>query len=327
MPRIVRIHEHGGPDVLRLEEAPARLPAADEVRIRVQAIGLNRADTSVRSGAFVPLPLPTSLGFEAAGIVDAVGGDVRHVLPGDAVSVIPLAGAGYTTYGEIITVPSWLVVASPAALDPPHAAALWAAYLTAYGPLIEDARVSAGDHVVVTGASSSVGIAALQIAASVGAVPIALTRRRAKAAALRAAGAAHVIVVEEEDLAGRLNELTGAGPRVFLDLAAGPALADICRSMAQGGMVLLCGMLDGRPVPFPVAEVMVGRLTVKGCVLAETITDPGRLSRGVKFITDGVAAGHLDPVIARRFPLESMAEAHAYLESNEQVGKVIVEIG
>ncbi|WP_201038979.1 zinc-dependent alcohol dehydrogenase family protein [Sphingobium yanoikuyae] len=211
MTRVVRFHEYGPADV------PA--PAADEVQIAVRAIGLNRAEVMFRNGAYLQeANFPSQLGYEAAGTVATVGDDVTGFAEGDAVSVIPtLDMSRWPTYGEVINIPARYVVKHPASLSFEKAAAAWMKYVTAWGALIDQAKLTADDFVIVSAASSSVGIAAFQIARSVGATVIATTRTSAKSKALLEAGAHHVIATGEEDLAARVNEITGGkGARVDL---------------------------------------------------------------------------------------------------------------
>ena len=179
MARVIRFHKHGGPEVLRIEEIDVVPPPDGEVQIRVKAIGLNRADALMRSGTYIETPaLPSGLGLEAAGIVEAVGAGVDGVAPGDAVSVVPpVSMSRWPAYGELATFPAHLVVKHSASLDWTSAAALWMAYVTAYGALVDIAGLREGDVVAITAASSSVGLAAIQIARRVGARPVAVTRR------------------------------------------------------------------------------------------------------------------------------------------------------
>ena len=156
MARIVRFHEIGGPDVLRIEEAEVAGPGPGEVRIAVKALGLNRAEALMRAGRYIERPaLPSGLGLEAAGIVAEVGEGVRGVAPGDAVSVVPpISMARYPAYGEVATFPAAHVVRHPDSPDWTTAAAVWMAYLTAYGALVDIARLGPGDGVAITAASS-----------------------------------------------------------------------------------------------------------------------------------------------------------------------------
>lgn len=329
MTRIVRFHQFGGPEVLRIEQADVAPPGSGEVRIRVKALGLNRAETLMRSGTYIESPnLPSGLGLEAAGIVEAVGAGVSSVTVGDAVSIVPpVSMSRWPAYGELVNYPADGVVKHPAALGWEGAAALWMAYLTAYGALIDIARLRGGETVVITAASSSVGLAAIQIAGHVGAVPIAITRTSDKQAALLEAGAAHVISAEEEDVEARLKKLADPdGVRVVFDAVAGPLFMPLTAAMARGGMLIEYGGLSKEPTPFPLFEVLSKSLLLRGYLVHEIVTDPGRLAAAKHFILDGVAAGALRPIIAKTFPFEQIADAHRFLESNAQFGKVVVTL-
>jgi NADPH:quinone reductase-like Zn-dependent oxidoreductase len=186
MARVVRFHEHGGPEVLRIETVDAPPPGEGEVRIRVKALGLNRAEALLRAGTYIETPsLPSGLGLEAAGIVDGVGEGVEGFAPGDVVSIVPpISMIRWPAYGDQVSFPARLLVRHPPSLSFEAAAALWMSYLTAYGALIDIAQVAKGDFVAITAASSSVGLAAIQIVNLVGATPIAVTRTSAKKEAL-----------------------------------------------------------------------------------------------------------------------------------------------
>lgn len=329
MSRIVRFHEYGDASVLQLETLEVPAPAADEVQIAVKAIGLNRAEVMFRSNHYLQqAELPSRLGYEAAGDVLAMGSAVSGFAVGDAVSLIPpLDIARWGTYGEVINVPAYLTVKHPANLSYEQAAASWMQYVTAWGALVDQARLSQGDFVLVTAASSSVGLAAFQIARKVGATAIAITRGRAKAQALLEAGAAHVIVSDEEDIVTRVMALTdGQGARVVFDPVGGPAFEALTASMARGGILLEYGALSSEPTPFPLFTVLGKSLTLKGYLYAEIVSDPAALARAKAFIVDGLASGELEPIIARTFPLDEIQAAHRYLEANQQVGKVVVTV-
>jgi len=329
MARIVRIHQYGDASVLALEALDVPAPAADEVQINVKAIGLNRAEVMFRNHAYLQeAEFPSRLGYEAAGIVAAVGSAVTEVAVGDAVSLIPpLDIARWGTYGELANVPAYLVVKHPANLSFEQAAASWMQYVTAWGALIEQANLQRGDTVLVTAASSSVGLAALQIARMVGAMAVAITRTRAKAQALLDAGAAQVIVSDEEDIVSRVMALTGGeGARVVFDPIGGPGFEALTQSMARGGILLEYGALSPEPTPFPLFTVLGKSLTLKGYLYAEIVSDPAALARAKAFILAGLASGELAPIIARTFTLDEIQQAHRYLEANQQVGKVVVSV-
>jgi len=329
MARLVRFHRNGGPEVLKVEHVDVPPPGPGEVRIAVKALGLNRAESMFRSGHYLEPPtFPARLGYEAAGTVAELGEGVQGFKIGDAVSTIPAFSQNrYGVYGDTATVPAFAVARHPASLSWAEAAAVWMQYATAYGALIDIAGMKAGDTLLIPAASSSVGIAAIQIARMIGATPVALTRGSGKRKALLAAGAAHVIVTEEQDLVAEANKLTGGkGARIVFDPVGGPTVAKLTAAMAARGILFLYGVLSTDPTPLPLLDVLAKSLTIRGYLLFEVTQDPQRLERAKKFIVDGLSAGKLKPVIAKTFPLEQIVEAHRYLESNQQVGKIVVTV-
>jgi NADPH:quinone reductase-like Zn-dependent oxidoreductase len=329
MATAVRFHRIGGPEVLALDTVDVPPPGPGEVRIAVKALGLNRAEAMFRSGMYLEeARFPSRLGYEAAGVVEAVGPDVKDFQAGDAVSTIPAFSQGkYGVYGDVALVPAFAVAKHPASLSWEEAASIWMQYLTAYGALIGIANLSAGDAAGMATASSSVGLAAIQIANMVGATPIALTRRSNKRDVLNQHGAAHVVATEEQDLVAELNRLTGGkGVRVVFDPVGGPTFSRLTAATARGGILFLYGALSPEPTPLPLFDVLGKGLTVRGYTLFEITGDPARLAAGKTFVIDGLASGKLKPVIAKTFPLSQIVEAHRYLESNQQVGKVVVTV-
>jgi|SRR5215469_10864127 len=208
MPKIVRFHEVGGPEVLRIEEETPKQAGKGEVRIKVQAVGLNRAESMFIRGQYLEPPnFPAGVGYEAAGVVDAVGPDVDKSWVGKRVAIVPSFSMNhYTMLGEEVIAPAAALGEYPANLSPVEGAAVWMQYLTAYGALIAIAHLTKGDFVVIPAASSSVGIAAIEIAKVEGAISIATTRKCNKKAELLSLGAAHVIATEEEDIVARVKE-------------------------------------------------------------------------------------------------------------------------
>jgi len=329
MAKVVRFHEIGGPEVLRIEEIEVPPPGKGEVQIRIHALGLNRAESMFRRGQYLEEPkLPARLGYEAAGTVAAVGPEVKGFQVGDAVSTIPSFSLNsYGLYGELANAPVHAVTHHPKSLSWADAAAVWMQYLTAYGALVDIAGLKSGDAIVIPAASSSVGLAAIQIANKVGAVPIALTRGSSKRQALSNAGAAHVIATGEQDLVKEILRLTdGKGARVVFDPVCGPTVAKLAQATAQLGILFLYGALSTEPTPLPLFDVLGRWLTIRGYVMFEITTDPERLDRGKRFINDGLADGSFKPLIAKTFPLQEIVDAHRYLESNEQIGKIVVTV-
>jgi NADPH:quinone reductase-like Zn-dependent oxidoreductase len=184
--KVVRFHALGGPEVLKIEEQPIPEPGKGELRLNVKAIGLNRAEAMFRRGNYLETPsLPSKLGYEAAGVVAAVGPDVDKSWLGKKASTLPaFLMTHYGVYGEVAIVPASALAFYPEKLTPEEGTSIWMQYLTAYGALIEHARITKGDFVVITAASSSVGIAAIEIVKAEGAVSIATTRTSKKKATL-----------------------------------------------------------------------------------------------------------------------------------------------
>ncbi len=329
MPKIVRFHETGTADVLVLEDAPPREPGPDEVRLRVEAIGLNRAEVMYRQGQYLEAPtFPSLIGYECAGTVDAVGPGVEGVQIGDRVGTIPsFSMQRYGVYGESAIVPAASVAPYPPGLSAVEGAAIWMQYLTAYGALIAYGRLRSDDAVLIPAASSSVGLAAIQITRAAGAVVIATTRGADKKDFLLAAGADHVVVTGEENLAERVKEITSAkGARIIFDPVAGPFIETLADAAAPGAIIFEYGALSGEPTPFPLFAALAKGLTVRGYTLFEIVRDADALRRGKTYVYDGLASGALKPVIDRTFPLAAIADAHRYMESNQQKGKIVVTV-
>ncbi len=329
MAKVVRFHKIGGPEVLQLDEVEVAPPKQGEIQIRVKALGLNRAESMFRSGQYLEEPrFPARLGYEASGTVAAVGPGVQGFKAGDAVSVIPSFSLNeYGLYGEVANAPAHAVTHHPASLSWVDAAAVWMQYLTAYGAIIDIAGLKAGDSILIPAASSSVGLAAIQLARRVGATPIALTRGHAKRQALKDAGAAHVISTDEQDLVKEVLGLTsGKGARVVFDPVGGPTFAKLAEATAHRGTLFLYGALSTEPTPLPLFTTLAKWLTIRGYVMMEITSNPGRLERALEFINEGLADGSLKPIIAKTFPLKDIVEAHRYLESNQQIGKVVVTV-
>jgi NADPH:quinone reductase-like Zn-dependent oxidoreductase len=327
MAKIVRFHETGEADVLKVEELPVESPKEGEVRLRVEAIGLNRAEIMFRRGEYLEPPeLPSRIGYEAAGVVDAVGPGVTDVSVGDRVSTVPSFPVGkYGVYGESAIVPAYAVARYPENLSPVEGAAIWMQYITAYGALIELGGISKGDAVLIPAASSSVGLAAIQLARAKDATAVALTRGSDKKAFLLEQGAHHVIVTGEEDLVQRTLDITdGKGSRIIFDPVAGPGLEKLAEAAADGAIIFLYGVLDSRPTPFPLFPALMKGLTIRGYTLFEIVGDPEKFARGRGYVYDGLKSGLLKPVIDRVFKLDEIADAHRYMESNRQMGKIVV---
>jgi NADPH:quinone reductase-like Zn-dependent oxidoreductase len=328
MSKVVRVHQLGGPEVMQFEEMELGAPGAGELRIRVEAIGLNRSEAMYRAGKYPVTPkLPTLMGYEAAGVVEAVGPDVQGFSAGDKVCVLPMYRLGeYGVYGEKAIVPARCVLPAPPNLSPVQAASIWMQYFTALA-IVEVANVGIGDHVVIRAASSSVGLAAIQLANWAGATPIAATRYSAKSASLQEQGAKYVVATEETDFVAEVMRITGGkGARVVFDPVGGPYVDTLAQAMAERGILFIYGGLSGQPTPWPHWPAALKGLSMRGWVASEIWNKPDRFAKYKDLILSGLATGKLKPVIAKTFPLAQIVEAHRYLEANQQLGKIVVTV-
>ncbi|MDB5832654.1 MAG: NADPH:quinone reductase [Caballeronia sp.] len=329
MSRTIKFAKAGGPEVLEFVEAEVPAPGPSEVRITVKAIGINRAEAMWRADAYIePVKFPAGLGYEAAGIVDAVGSDVTSFTPGDKVNTIPSFSMNqYHTYGEVIIAPEHAVVKHPESLSYAEAASVWMMFVTAYGALIEDAKVGKGDFVIIPAASSSVGLAAIQIANYAGATSVATTRTADKKQQLLDAGAAHVIVTDETGLVEEIMRITGGqGARVVFDPVGGPTFAKLISALSFQGIAYIYGALSEGVTPLPVLDMIAKMITVKAHNIWLTSGDATRRKAAVEFVLKGLESGALRPVIDRTFTFDEMVEVHRYLETNGQFGKIVVTV-
>lgn len=327
--KIVRFHELGAADVLKLDDMPLPEPGKGEVRLRVKAIGLNRAEVMFRQGLYLVAPkLPAKIGYEASGTVEAVGEDVDKSLIGKTMSTVPAFPAdAYGVYGEVAIVPASALAAYPKKLSYEEGTSIWMQYLTAYGALITQGKVQKGEFVLITAASSSVGIAAIEILKAEGAISIAATRTSEKKAELLKLGADFVIATEEESLVARVMEITGGkGARIVFDPIGGPILEKLAAATAAQGIIFEYGALATEPTPFPLYAVLGKHLTVKGYTLFEILSVPSEREKAEKYVFDHLEKGDFVPRVDKTFPLSEIVAAHRYMESNAQIGKIVVTV-
>ena len=334
MVKVVRFHEIGDAGVLKIEDLPVAKPQAGEVRLQVKAIGLNRAEVVFRQGAYLEQPqLPARIGYEASGIVDAIGEGVEGIEMGDKVSTIPSPFAKmsqYGVYGESAIVPASIVVPFPDNLSFEQGTAIWMQYLTAYGALVYYGQIKQGDFVLITAASSSVGYSAIQIAKAAGAIAIATTRTSKKKQKLLDAGADYVVATEEEDLVAKVMEITSEhGADIVFDPIAGSIVNDLANAAARGATIFIYGALsmEVNSTPFPLMPALSKGLKMQAYTVLEITGNPERLEQGKQYVYDGLKSGKLNPVIdPRSFSLDNIVESHRYMESNQQNGKIIVTV-
>lgn len=327
--KFVRFHKSGPAEVLQFDELPIPEPAQGEVRLRVKALGLNRAEIMFRNNQYLEVPVfPAKIGYEASGIVDAVGPGVDPAWIGKIASTVPPFPMNpYGVYGEFAVVPLHFLAAYPEKLSFEEGASIWMQYLTAYGALIFQGHMAKGDFVLITAASSSVGIAAIEMARTEGAISIATTRTAAKKAELLKLGANHVIVTDEEDLVARVKEITGGkGARIIFDPITGKGVETLAAAAAENGIIFEYGALASEPTPYPLFLALEKYLTIKGYRLNEVVFNPEVFPAAKKYVFDHIAAGHFRPLIDKTFPFSEIVQAHRYMESNAQIGKIVVTL-
>jgi NADPH:quinone reductase-like Zn-dependent oxidoreductase len=290
-----------------------------------------------RTGQYLEQPkFPSRIGLEAAGIVEAIGARVTEVRIGDKVSVATGQSiAKYGTYGETAIVPASSAISYPDNLTPEEAASVWVQYLTAYFAFADLAKIQPGQSVLITAATGGAGLGAIEVARLLGAVAIATTRSASKQQALLDSGAHHVIVTSKEDLGSRVKEMTGGrGADLIFDPIAGDTLPTLAEAVAWGGQIILYGALGGTNVPYPLFAAFARNFTLRSYIIYSfcglEALGLGRneeaFTRAVQFINKNMASGKLKPAIAKIFPLSEIQEAHRYMESNQQLGKIVIKV-
>ena len=339
--RAVRLEEHGGPEVLRIADVPEPRPGPGDAVVDVKACGINHLDIWVRIGGKRSFPLPLTPGSDAAGVVvEAPPGSGLRV--GDEVVIYPCEGCGacracergdeqlctaFKIYGagrdgglaERIVVPAANCLPKPASLSWVEAASVAINYITAWHMLVGRAAIRPGETVLIQAAGSGVSTAAIQIASSIGAEVIATSSSREKLEHARRCGASVAVDYRDGDVVAVVQAATaGRGADVVFDHVGAPNWAVDLDSLAKGGRFVFCGTTGGTT-----AELDLARLYVLGqSILGSTMGTRDEL-RTVLALMD---RGRFAPVVDRTFPLESIADAHRYLESAQQTGKVVCEV-
>ncbi|WP_438970986.1 zinc-dependent alcohol dehydrogenase family protein [Methylophaga sp.] len=329
MSKVVKFNQVGDPDVLTIVDENVPAPAAGEIQIKVEAIGLNRAETMFRRGQYLETPeCPAKIGYEASGTISAIGDGVDGFKVGDAVSTIPNFSMNqYGVYAELTNVPVTAVTHYPANLSWEQGTSIWMQYLTAYGALLDIANMQTDDFVLIPAASSSVGLAAIQLCNLVGAVPIAMTRTKDKKQTLLDHGAKHVVVSQEDDIESLIATITsGKGVNIVFDPVGGPMLETLASVTAQQGIIFQYGALSTEPSPFPLFTVLAKGLTIRGYTLFEFTSNPAALKSARKKIYGWLENNQLKPIVAKTFKLDDIVKAHEYMESNSQLGKIVVTV-
>ncbi len=335
------LREHGGPEVLRLEQLPVPEPGPGEVRVRIRAVALNHLDIWVRRGgpAF-KLEYPHRLGSDIVGVIDALGPGARGevgakvvVQPGLSCMRCTACLGGHDNlcryykilgentqggYGEYIVVPEVNLAPYPERLSFPEAGASILPFLTAWQMVGHKARVQLGETVLVQGAGSGIGVAAIQIAKLLGARVITTASTEDKLARARALGADVAIDYTKQDFVAECKQLTGKrGVDAVIEHVGGDVFAASIKAVKNGGRVVTCGATAGFHPPIDLRHIFFRQVEVLGSTMgskADLITVLGH-----------VAAGRLNPVVHEVLPLARAADAHRLLEERRAFGKVVLE--
>ena len=339
--KAIRFYKNGGPEVLTTEEIVRPQPKGSEVSIRVQAIALSRTDLLWREGSYFEQPVfPAQIGYDAAGVIESVGPEVQNLKVGNHVSTFPAASLlDYAAHGEAVIYPEHALLAYPENLKAERAAAANTGLLAAYFALVEHAALKPDQHVVVTAAGSSMGLAAIQLVNALGARSIAISRSVAKREKLAAAGAHHVLIAGIDDVQEAVLEITGGhGADVVYDGVAGPGLEELVWATKRFGHVIVYGYLGGmgNTTPIPLGACFLRGLNLHASYRIFDFTGHPRLGipanleaveRAKRLVFGGLASELFKPVIDRVFVgLDKYAAAHRYMETNAQTGKILVSL-
>jgi NADPH:quinone reductase-like Zn-dependent oxidoreductase len=336
---VYRFHQYGDPSVLKLEAIPLAEPRANEVRVQVQAMSLNRADLLWMSNTYVEVPqLPAGVGYEIAGVVEAIGEDITEFQVGDRVSSIPAFSiSDYANFGETAILPVRALMKTPDRFTSAQGASFAFAYFTGYFALLELGRLQPYQTVLITAGTSTTGLAAIAMAKKIGAKIIATTRTSQKRAALINAGADVVIATQEEDLVARVMELTnGQGADVIYDAVAGSLSDQLAQAVKIQGHWIVYGALDlenlggfpwwtafTRTFHFHVYKVF----DFTGNENLGLPADEAAFNRAKALIAAGLADGSFPITIDRELQgIESLPEAMRYMASNQAAGKIVVNL-
>jgi NADPH:quinone reductase-like Zn-dependent oxidoreductase len=327
MPKVLLFDLVDGTPQLLLRDTEAGEPGPGEIRYRVHAVGLNRADIMyMKGGHYSPTVFPTRIGYEAAGVVDAVGEGVTNFKVGDRVNALPFGDTKYCVAGEFAITPAEFLTPWPDGFTAIEAAASWMQYLTAFYPLKETANVGATDAILVTAASSSAGLGAIQMGKLLGARVIASTRTNEKRDFLLAAGADHVVATSDGQVGDQiLNGTGGIGVRVVYDAVAGNFMNEYAPAVAKDAQIFVYGAMGGSStLQCDILPLIRRGAMIKLHSLINVLQEPGAADRGRRFISLALRANALRPIIDRVFRLEEALDAYAYMESGAQRGKIVL---
>jgi NADPH2:quinone reductase len=326
--RAIVIAKPGGPEVLELREVPAPEPSRGEVRVRIRATAVNRADLLQRLGVYpAPPGSPADIpGLELAGEVDAVGPDVTDLAIGDR--VLGIVGGG--SYAEQVTVHARALAKMPAGMSFTDAAAIPEAFLTAWDGMVDQGELGAGETVLVHAAGSGVGTAAIQIARAIGARSIGTARTADKLERARALGLDEGLVPEGGKFADAVRKRTGGrGVDVVVELVGGAYVEQDLACIATKGRIVVIGTMGGTQVEMNLGILMHKRAEIRGTMLrARPLEEKILVAQALqRHLVPLFERGTLKPIVDRVLPLAHAGEAHRAMQSSETFGKIVLDVG
>ena len=322
MVQAIRFHKTGGPEVLCWESVEVGAPGPGQARVRHEAVGLNFIDTYHRTGLY-PVPLPSGIGLEGAGVVEAVGEGVANVRPGDRVAY---AGGPVGAYSEARCLPADRLLVLPETIDFRTGAAMMLQGLTSAYLLRKTYRVQPGDAVLIHAAAGGVGLIACQWAKVLGATVIGTTSSEAKAELARAHGADHIIFYGREDVAKRVREIThGEGVAVVYDGVGKDTFAGSLDSLRVRGMMVSYGNASGPVPPFdPLLLSQKGSIFITRPTLMHHTAKRAELEMLGGELFEAVVSGKVKIEVNQTYALKDAAQAHRDLEARKTTGSTIL---
>ena len=320
----IEITEPGAPEVLQAAARTVPQPAEKEVLIQVAAAGINRPDVFQRMGFYPPPPGVTDIpGLEVSGTVLAIGTEVTSWSVGDQVCAL-LAGGGYAEYA---VAEESLCLPVPEGFSLTDAAALPETCFTVWHNLFERAQLKAGEWLLVHGGSSGIGTTTIQMASALGVNVIATAGNDAKCAVCEELGAVKAINYNQQDFVAACKELTGAGVNVVLDMVGGDYVQQNFAACAPRARIVNIAFLRGSKVEVDLLPLMLKQLVLTGSTLrAQPLDDKARIAAGVKKqVWPLITQGKFKPIIDSRFPLAEASQGHALMETNQHIGKILLE--
>lgn len=320
------VNELGTPEIMRQEDWPSVAPGPNDIRVAIRGVGLNFPDILMIAGKYQHKPpLPFIPGMEAAGEVLEVGSAVTGFAVGDRAIIHSKGGM----FAEETTLPEAWAVHLPEAWSFAEGAAFWSAYCTAWVSLVERGSLQAGETLLVHGAAGGVGLAAVELGVALGAEVIAVVGSDAKANAVRAKGAAHVIDHRTETFRDRVLEITGSkGVDVVYDPVGGDVLFQSLRCIAWGGRLLIIGFASGTIPDVPANYALLKSCSLIGVRAGEYARrDPAAAQRMIAAMLDMARAGKLRPSVHQTMPLADAVAALEVISSRGVIGKMVLDVG